>query len=56
MTSDNFKAKSCKCCPEDCRPDEFNATETIMGEGCSANTPSGAYVLQTNAKTPFAMG
>ncbi|KAF2897854.1 hypothetical protein ILUMI_08320, partial [Ignelater luminosus] len=55
ITSDDFKAKSCKSCPEICTPDTVNVTKAIMGEGCSTNT-SGAYVLYTNSKAPFAMG
>lgn len=56
MTSNNFKAKSCKYCPEYCSPDKSNEAEAVMGEGCSTNTSSGAYVLQTNSESPFAMG
>ncbi|KAF2897855.1 hypothetical protein ILUMI_08321 [Ignelater luminosus] len=56
ITSNNFKAKSCKACPLYCSPDTFNVAEVVMGEGCSPNTTSGAYVLQTNSEPPFAMG
>ncbi|KAF2896692.1 hypothetical protein ILUMI_09489 [Ignelater luminosus] len=54
--SNNFKARSCRFCPLNCNLDNSNKAKEVMGENCSTNTSSGAYALQTNPRTPFAIG